>query len=57
MFFNRIKTHQCLLAELLVPDDPGSLGLESLGLAVLTDCMVSEDDCQASNLLRAHAEM
>ena len=52
-----MKTHQCLLAELLVPDDPGSLGLESLGLVVPADFVVAEDDCQASNLLRGHAEM
>ena len=45
---------QGLLTELLVPDNPGGLALEQLGLSNLLDCVVAQPDLQVGHVVSAH---
>ena len=52
----RSFTHQCLLAESLVADHSGGLGLVRRGLAHLLDVVVAQHHRQPRHLLGRHAE-
>ena len=48
-------SHQRLRAERLVPDHPGRLGLEDLGLPLLLDVVLAEADRQSRHVVASHA--
>ena len=48
--------YQCLLCELLVPDDAGGLGLKELGLTPLLDLPLAQPHLQVRNVVTAHAK-
>ena len=48
--------YQCLLGEVLVPNNPLGLGLEDLSLPGLLDVVLAQPDGQGGHVRAAHTE-